>query len=122
MTNLRTGIDLVEIPRINQALERWGERFLRKVFTPGEIALCRGRADALAVHFAAKEAAMKALGTGAIGVGWREVEVVYDPRGAPSLLLHGRAEARARELGLRSFAISMSHSRDHATAVVVASD
>ena len=120
MTNLRTGIDLVEIARIGQARERWGERFLKKVFTPGEIVHCRGRAEALAVHFAAKEAALKALGTGAIGVGWRDVEVTYDSRGAPSLALHGRAVDRALELGLKSFAVSMSHSRDHATAVVVA--
>jgi holo-[acyl-carrier protein] synthase len=122
MTNLRTGIDLVEIARISQALERWGERFLNKVFTPSEINFCRGRAEALAVHFAAKEAAMKALGTGAVGVGWRDVEVTYDPQGAPALNLYGRAGARARALGLRTLAVSMSHSRDHATAVVVAGD
>jgi holo-[acyl-carrier protein] synthase len=120
MTSLRTGIDLVEIPRISLALARWGGRFLNKVFTPAEIAFCHDRAEALAVHFAAKEAVMKALGTGAVGVGWRDVEVVYDPRGAPSLCLHGRAAARARELGLKKLAVSMSHTRDHATAVVVA--
>jgi len=122
MPSLRTGIDLVEIARISQAFERWGNRFLEKVFTPSEISLCRGRAEALAVHFAAKEAAMKALGTGAVGVGWRDIEVTYDLRGAPSLSLHNRAAARARELGLSNFAVSMSHSRDHATAVVVAGE
>jgi holo-[acyl-carrier protein] synthase len=121
MTSLSTGIDLLEIARIRYAVERWGERFLNKVYTPAEVAHCRGRVDVLAVHFAAKEAALKALGTGAVGVGWREVEVTYDTRGAPFLSLHGRAVERARELGLKSFAVSMSHSRDNATAVVVAS-
>ena len=69
------GIDIVEIPRIKGALERWGERFLQRIYTSQEIAYCRGRAPQLASRFAAKEAVMKALGTGIRGVGWREVEV-----------------------------------------------
>ncbi|CAI8043040.1 Holo-[acyl-carrier-protein] synthase [Geodia barretti] len=109
---LGTGVDLIEIERVAGVLERHGERFLRRVFTPGEIAYCRGRAPNLAARFAAKEAVMKSLGTGFRGVGWRDVEVVRAPSGAPSPRLHGRA--------LR-IAISLSHSRGFAVAFAVAS-
>ena len=89
--NLKTGIDLIEIPRLRAALERFGERFLERIFTPHEIAECRGRAEALAACFAAKEAASKALGTGIGPIGWREVEVRHHPSGEPYLVLYGRA-------------------------------
>ena len=88
---LTTGVDFVEIDRIAAVLQRYGDRFLQRVFTPGEIAYCRGRAPNLAARFAAKEAVMKSLGTGFRGVGWRDVEVVRAPSGAPSPRLHGRA-------------------------------
>ena len=81
-------------------LDRYGQRFLDRVFTAGEIAYCRGRAPNLAARFAAKEAAMKALGTGVRGVGWKDIEVVRAPSGAPGVLYHGRAESRARRLGV----------------------
>ena len=80
---LKTGVDLIEIPRIQAAMDRFGERFLNRVFTPGEIAECKGRAEALAVRFAAKEAVTKALGTGIGPVVWREVETLSKRSGEP---------------------------------------
>jgi holo-[acyl-carrier protein] synthase len=117
---LKTGIDLIEIPRIQAALDRHGERFLRRVFTEMEITECHGRADALAVRFAAKEAATKALGTGIGPVSWREVETLHKWSGEPYLVLHGAAERAAKTLGLTTWAVSLSHSRDNAIAVVMA--
>jgi holo-[acyl-carrier protein] synthase len=118
---LKTGVDIIEIPRIQAALERHGEHFLQRVFTAGEIAECQGRADRLAVRFAAKEATTKALGTGIGPVSWREVETLHKRSGEPYLVLHGRAEQVAEYLGLTTWAVSLSHSRDNAIAVVVAS-
>lgn len=117
---LKTGIDLIEIERLRALMERYGARFLQRVFTPGEIAEARGRADSLAVRFAAKEAVVKALGTGIGPVGWLEVETLHRPSGEPYLLLHGRAEATAQALGLTGWAVSLSHSREYGAAVVVA--
>ena len=117
---LKTGIDLIEIPRIQAALERHGERFLQRVLTPGEIFECRGRAESVAVRFAAKEAVSKALGTGIGPVGWRDMETLHKWSGEPYLVLHGRAEKIAQMLGLTTWAVSLSHSREMATAVVVA--
>jgi holo-[acyl-carrier protein] synthase len=116
---LATGVDLIEIPRVGQVLERFGQRFLDRVFTPGEIAYCRGRPPNLAARFAAKEATMKALGTGVRGVGWKDIEVVRHESGAPSIKLHGRAERRAQRLGVQEIALSFSHSREYAVAFVV---
>lgn len=120
MPTLTTGVDLIEIPRIAGVLERYGARFLRRVFTRGEIDYCRGRPPNLAARFAAKEAAMKALGTGIRGVNWKDIEVVRRESGAPSIQLHGRAQSRARRLGIIQLSLSLSHSRDYAIAVVVA--
>ena len=117
---LKTGVDIIEIPRIQAALVRHGERFLERVFTPAEVAECRGRADALAARFAAKEATTKALGTGIGPVSWREVETLHKRSGEPYLILHGRAQQVADFLGLTTWAVSLSHSRDNAIAVVVA--
>jgi len=117
---LKTGIDIIEIPRIQAALARHGDRFQQRVFTPAEITECRGRADALAVRFAAKEATTKALGTGIGPVSWREVETLHKCSGEPYLVLHGRAQQVAKYLGLTTWAVSLSHSRDNAIAVVVA--
>ena len=115
-----TGVDLVEIERIARAISRWNGRFLAHVYTDAEISLCRGRVQELAVRFAGKEAISKALGTGLIGVSWREMEILSDALGKPLVHLHGRAARRAADLGLREFAISLSHSRDSALAFVVA--
>ena len=117
---LKTGIDIIEIPRIQAALDRHGERFLQRIFTPGEIAECRGRVEALAVRFAAKEAATKALGTGIGPVSWREIETLHKPSGEPFLILHGRAVQISEFLGLKTWAVSLSHSKEDAIAVVVA--
>jgi holo-[acyl-carrier protein] synthase len=118
---LKTGVDIIEIPRIQAALDRHGERFLQRVFTPAEIAECDGRADRLAIRFAAKEATTKALGTGIGPVSWREVEILHKRSGEPFLILHGRAEMIAKYLGLTTWAVSLSHSRENGIAVVVAS-
>lgn len=117
---LAAGVDFIEIDRVAGVLRRYGARFLRRVFTPGEIAYCRGRAPNLAARFAAKEAVMKSLGTGFRGVGWRDIEVVRAPSGAPGARLHGRARRRAERLGVTEIAISLSHSRGFAMAVAVA--
>lgn len=117
---LKTGIDLIEIHRMQSALDRHGERFLERVFTPAEISECRGRADALAACFASKEATVKALGTGIGPVSWVEVETLHHRSGEPYLVLHGRAESIAAALGLTQWAVSLSHSREMAAAVVVA--
>jgi holo-[acyl-carrier protein] synthase len=118
---LKTGIDIIEIPRIQAALDRHGERFLKRVFTEREVFECRGRAEALAVRFAAKEATSKALGTGIGPIAWREVETLHKWSGEPYLVLHGAAERIATEQGLTVWAVSLSHSRENAVAVVVAS-
>lgn len=113
------GVDIIEIARVQAALERWGARFLSRIYTEREIRYCRGRVPELAVRFAAKEAVMKALGTGTRGVGWREIEVLPMRGGKPLVFLHGRARRQAQTLGLEQFAISLSHSRDYAIASVV---
>jgi len=119
MENLAVGVDIIEIDRVAQAVKRWGQRFLERIYTPDETAYCQGRAERLAARFAAKEAVMKALGTGTHGVAWREVEVVRLRSGAPTIVLHGRALQRAQALGIHSLAVSLSHSRSYAVASVV---
>lgn len=113
-------MDAIEIARIQAALDRFGERFIRRLYTEREQQYCRGRAEELAARFAGKEAISKALGTGMRGVLWRELEVLSDHRGKPIVRLHGAAAERARELGLTSFEISLTHSRELAIAFVVA--
>ena len=115
-----TGVDIVEIGRILVALQRHGERFLRRIYTPEEVAFCHGRDRELAARFAAKEATMKALGTGVRGVGWRDIEVLPNRRGKPLIYLYGRGEARARAIGLRSIDVTLTHDGGLAVAVVVA--
>jgi holo-[acyl-carrier protein] synthase len=116
---------MVEITRIERVLKRYGDRFFERVFTAAEIAYCRGRSPELAARFAAKEAVSKALGVGMRmiardGIDWKDVEVIGDPRGKPLVRLYGRAAERAGELGLTEWAISLSHTREHAIAFVVA--
>ncbi len=117
---LSAGVDAVEIRRIAAALERFGARFEQRVFTPRELAFCRGRVPELAARFAAKEAVSKALGTGLRGIGWREVEILPNRRGKPQVYLYGRALARAAELGLTHFEVSLTHTDELAIAFVVA--
>jgi len=117
------GTDLMEIARIQQSVDRFGERFLRRVFTPREIKYClqkKNSAESLAARFAAKEAGAKALGTGiSRGVGWLELEVTRSPGERPFLELSGRAAARAQSLGVAHVSLSLTHSRDTALAVVI---
>jgi len=122
---LSVGVDIVEIDRMRRAVERHGDRFLARIYTPVEMALYRDRVPELAARFAAKEAVSKTLGVGlnhisAHGIGWHEVEVLSDSYGKPVVHLYGRAKALAKEQGLRDWAISLSHGRDHAVAFVVA--
>ncbi|RLT40696.1 MAG: holo-[acyl-carrier-protein] synthase [Chloroflexi bacterium] len=120
---LRTGVDLIEIERVRQAVERHGDRFLAKVYTAGELSHCGGRIESLAARFAAKEAAAKALQSGVWRqcIGWTDLEVVRDEEsGAPSLRLHNAARQVAAAHGLIEWSVSLSHDRTHAIAFVVA--
>src|SRR5215207_8377150 len=119
MTSHATGIDVIELDRVARLLGRHPERFLARVYTAAEIAFCRGRVPELAARFAAKEATMKALGTGIRGVGWREIEVLPNRRGKPLLLLHGRAARRAEAIGLADLDVTLTTARDFAAAMVV---
>ena len=116
---LVTGVDIVEISRIGRVADRYGARFFDRIYTAREIAYCRGRAPQLASRFAAKEAVMKALGTGIRGVRWRDIEVVRERGRAPVIELHGTAMARAERIGLDHLALSLSHSEEFAIASVV---
>ena len=120
MSVVGIGVDLAQIPRVRRMVERWDERFLRRVFTDGEIAYCRRRRDPVqhfAARFAAKEATLKALGTGlSMGIHWREMEVRRSPGQAPTMTLHGRSLEIARDLGGRRVLLSLSHDGDYAMA------
>lgn len=120
MTKLATGVDLIEVSRIEAAVERYGERFLRRIFTSRELSLVHGRAESMAARFAAKEAVAKALGVGIGEVSWLDVEVLSGPNRQPELHLHDNAARIAAELGLTRWAISLSHSQEFAIAMVTA--
>jgi holo-[acyl-carrier protein] synthase len=117
------GVDLAQIPRLRRVLERWDERFLRRVFTEQEIAYCRARRDPvphLAARFAAKEAVLKALGTGLrMGVNWREIEVRRAHGQAPMVVLSGRCRALAEARGADRVLVSLTHDGDYALAQVL---
>jgi holo-[acyl-carrier protein] synthase len=121
-----SGIDMVEIARIEQSVERFGERFLNRIYTSAEQAYClrkRRAAESLAARFAAKEAGAKALGTGiSRGVHWLEIEVTREPSGRPALRFHGRAGEIATRLGVAHAALSLTHSDNMAMASVVLED
>jgi holo-[acyl-carrier protein] synthase len=118
-----TGIDIAEVPRIAAAIRRHGERFLRRVFTEREIAYCESKAnrtERYAARFAAKEAAMKALGTGwNHGVRWRDVEVCRQPGGRPTIVFQGKSAAIAAKLEVKHVALSLSHTAEQAIAQVI---
>jgi holo-[acyl-carrier protein] synthase len=118
-----SGIDIAEVPRIAEVIQRHGQRFLHRVFTEGEIAYCDSKANRIeryAARFAAKEAGMKALGTGwNHGVRWRDVEVCRQPGGRPTLTFHGRAAEFAAKLGTKNVALSLSHTAEQAIAQVI---
>ena len=113
------GVDIIEIPRIAAAIERHGDRFLRRIYTDREIEGYRNRVPSLATRFAAKEAVMKVLGVGFRGLGWHDIEVLSDPRGKPVVYLHGKAQARAEVLGIRSITVSLSDSKEYAVAMAL---
>src|SRR3989304_2851095 len=113
------GVDIIEITRIRQAIDRWGERFLNRIFTGTELKICRQNPERLAGRFAGKEAVMKALGTGVRGVGWREIEILSERSGKPLVQLYGKAQDKAASLGRGTLAISLSASTEYPVAVVV---
>ena len=113
------GVDIVEIKRIESAVNRGSERFLRRVYTETELRTCRDRFASLASRFAAKEAVMKVLGSGGIGVAWREIEILTGDDGRPLVRLHGRALDKAARLNLTEVSISLSDSREYAVAVAI---
>ena len=118
-----TGVDIAEVARIRASIERFGDRFLRRIFTENEIGYCERRAsrcESYAARFAAKEAAMKALGTGwSRGVRWRDIEVVRPKGQRPTIQFHGEAAAIAAKLGTRNIALSLTHTSEAALAHVI---
>ena len=112
------GIDIIEIARIERAVACWGEKFLHRVYTDLELRLCRKKLPSLAARFAGKEAVAKALGAKNKGIGWREIEILSDSSGKPSVRLYGNAQNQANGLGLDNLAISLSHSKEYAIAFV----
>jgi holo-[acyl-carrier protein] synthase len=117
---LATGVDLIEISRIEEVIARHGKHYLERIYTPAELDQCGRRAESLAGRFAAKEAVTKALGCGIGDVTWKEIEVLGDERNAPKLTLHGAAKQKADALGLTTWSVSISHSQSHSVALVVA--
>ena len=111
------GIDIIKVDRIRASIERFGERFSRRVLTPAEQRYVRMRPETFAGRWAAKEAVSKVLGLGVRGIGWRDIEVERLPTGQPSVRLHGRAAARAEQLGMERIALSISHEADYAVAI-----
>jgi holo-[acyl-carrier protein] synthase len=118
-----TGIDIAEVPRIEASIARFGNRFLHRIFTEAEIRYCESKANRVeryAARFAAKEAAMKAIGTGwNHGVTWRDVEVCRQPGRRPTIAFHGKAAEFAAKLGAVHIALSLSHTREYAIAQVI---
>ena len=117
---LRTGVDLIEISRVEDAISRHGKRFLERIYTSAELELCGKRIQSLAGRFAAKEAVAKALGCGIGDIDWTEIEILNDQQNAPLLNLYNKASQKADELGLVNWSLSLSHSQGHALAFVVA--
>jgi holo-[acyl-carrier protein] synthase len=122
---LTTGVDILHVPRVREAVERYGRRFLERVYTPDEIVYCNGRIPELAARFAAKEAVSKALGVGMRtlsreGIGWHEAEVINGASGKPGVLLFGRAAELAAQLQLTQWSLSITHEREYAIAFVAA--
>lgn len=111
------GVDIIKIDRIQGTIERFGERFFRRVLTAGEQRYVRGRPVTMAGRWAAKEAVSKVLGLGVRGIGWTEIEIERLPTGAPAVRLHGRAARRADQLGMGRIAVSISHEGEYAIAI-----
>ncbi len=116
---LVTGVDMIEVDRVREAIAQRGERFLNRIYTARELSENNGNVESLAGRFAAKEAVAKALGCGIGDVSWQEVEIVRNEAGAPELVLYGMANSRSREMGLVSWSISLSHTKYHAVAIAI---
>jgi holo-[acyl-carrier protein] synthase len=118
-----SGIDIAEVPRVAESIARFGERFLRRIFTEEEIRYCDSKANRIeryAARFAAKEAAMKALGTGwSRGIRWRDIEVFRQPGSRPTIRFHGRASEIAAQLGAQNVSLSLTHTTEQALASVI---
>jgi holo-[acyl-carrier protein] synthase len=119
LSSISVGTDIIEIHRIEQAVLTWQDSFLRRIYTEIELESCRNRAPSLAARFAAKEAVMKALGSGASEVNWRDIEILSDSEGAPVVRLHARALNKAEEKGIAKFSVTLSHCKEYAVAVVI---
>ncbi len=119
LSSTSVGTDIVEIHRIEQAIRSWQDSFLRRIYTEAELEFCQNRASSLAARFAAKEAVMKALGTGANVISWRDIEILSNSQGAPVVRLHAQAERKAKENGIAKFSVTMSHCKEYAVAFVI---
>jgi holo-[acyl-carrier protein] synthase len=113
------GIDIIEIDRIRTSITRWGDHFLNRIYTDTEIDLYGSKLGSLAVRFAGKEAAFKALGGSGFGLSWREIEIITGAGGRPEVRLYGKAHERAFNLGLTGLEISLSHSKENGIALVI---
>ena len=113
------GIDIIEIARIERAIAKWGQSFLHRIYTELELKLFCKKPSSLAARFAGKEAVIKALGTRARGIGWKEIEILSDSSGKPLVHLYGKAQNQAKDLGPDSVTISLSHSKEYAIALVI---
>jgi holo-[acyl-carrier protein] synthase len=111
------GIDIIKVDRIRASIERFGERFTKRVLTPNEQRYVRSRPETMAGRWAAKEAVSKVLGLGVRGIGWKDIEIERLPTGQPAVRLHGRAAARAEQLGMGRIAVSITHESDYAVAI-----
>ena len=114
----RIGVDIVEIPRIETVVGRWGQSFLRRVYTEPELKLYGNRSSSLAARFSGKEAVIKALGAG--GIGFNEIEILADDSGKPEVRLYGKALRQAENIGLLNIDISLSHCKEYAVACAIA--
>jgi holo-[acyl-carrier protein] synthase len=117
---IAAGVDLIKIDRLRRVIQRHGERFLQRVYTPSELQEIGQHIPSLAARFAAKEAVAKALGTGIGTITWQEIEILRGPQREPILHLHGNAKQRAEQLGLETWSLSLSHSESDALAFVIA--
>ena len=118
MTNY-IGTDIIEIARIREAIDRWGERFLHRIYTEPELNLYDQSPPSLAARFACKEAVMKLLDAGRKGISWQDIETLSYPGGKPLLNLYGQAKSEARNLGIKEIAVSLAHSREYAIAAAI---
>lgn len=119
MSRIPIGVDIIEIQRIEQAVLKWKNSFLNRIYTEAELEDCHNETSSLVARFAAKEGVMKALGTGNKGIGWKEIEILSNADGMPRIQLHGQAYERSEELGVTEFSVTLSHSEEYAIAFVI---